>query len=82
MVAGRAVESKTASQVKSVKKAGQRDGRSSAKPKSSPKKELRRGKVKVKETRRVADLKSAALNTSKRRNPLTAPPATSAGEGQ
>jgi hypothetical protein len=36
----------------------------------------------VTETRRAAELKRAALNTSKRKNPPTAPPATSAGEGQ
>jgi hypothetical protein len=36
----------------------------------------------VKEIRRAAEIKNAALNMSKRKNPPTAPPATSAGEGQ
>jgi cell division protein FtsQ len=73
---------RTVSAVAGKAAAGKADGKASAKPKTAPEKAARSSKVKVTETRRAAELKRAALNTSKRKNPPTAPPATSAGEGQ
>jgi cell division protein FtsQ len=81
-VAGKAAAGKPAAQAKSAKKSGKADGKISAKPKTAPEKAARSSRVNVKETRRAAELKSAALNTNKRKNSPTVHPATSAGEGQ
>jgi cell division protein FtsQ len=80
--AGKAAANKLAGAAKSAKNSGKANGKASAKPKTASEKAARNSKVKVKEIRRAAEIKNATLNMSKRKNPPTAPPATSAGEGQ
>jgi cell division protein FtsQ len=80
--ASKAVVDRPAGKAKSMKKAGQKDGKASAKSKNSSEKAAGKSKVKMTEARRAAELKRAAQNMNKRKNPPTASPAAPAREGQ